>query len=166
MDLVTNQEYYANISRQRNVTKLPRLEALGEPYQTALTTLYTLTAIIAFCANIFALLVLLVGKRTSPELRKYLANLAIVDLFLAIFSIPFSYTDFMFGRWVLPGWLCPFMQFTTICAVFVSIYTLIAIGLGRYIYLCNYIYTIIYSKIRVIYVILYKPIFIFIYPLN
>jgi hypothetical protein len=131
MDFVSNQEIMAH----KNITRLPPLEALEEPFQSLITLLYTLTAIIAFLLNTFALIMLSVGKRTSPELRKYLANLAIVDLFLAVFSIPFSYTDFMFGRWLFPLCLCPIMNFVTTTAVFVNIYTLVAVGFGRFVYI-------------------------------
>lgn len=110
---------------------LPPLDALQQPYQTLLVCLYSLTAILAFVGNLVALMVLLAGKRTSPDLRKYLANLAVADISLAVFSIPFTYTDFMFGRWLFPLFLCPFVQFIQIVAVFVSVYTLIVIGVGR-----------------------------------
>jgi Na+/H+ antiporter NhaA len=129
MDIVSNKEIMAH----KNITRLPPLEALEEPFQTLITLLYTFTAIIAFFLNTFAFIMLLVGKRTSPELRKYLANLAIVDLFLAVFSIPFSYTDFMYGRWLFPLCLCPIMNFVTTTAVFVNIYTLVGIGFGRFV---------------------------------
>jgi Na+/H+ antiporter NhaA len=129
MDIVSNKEIMAH----KNITRLPPLEALEEPFQTLITLLYTFTAIIAFFLNTFAFIMLLVGKRTSPELRKYLTNLAIVDLFLAVFSIPFSYTDFMYGRWLFPLCLCPIMNFVTTTAVFVNIYTLVGIGFGRFV---------------------------------
>lgn len=113
-----------------NVT-LPPLDALPEPYQSYLVTLYSVTAITAFVLNVIALFALLIGKRTSPDLRKFLANLAIADILLAVFSIPFTYTDFMFGHWIFPLCLCPIVQFIQTVSVFVGIYTLIAIGVGR-----------------------------------
>ncbi|CAG2176076.1 unnamed protein product, partial [Oppiella nova] len=70
--------------------------------------------------------------RTSSELKKYLSNLAIVDILLAVFSIPFSYTDFMYGRWLFPSFMCPVYNFITTTAVFVNIYTLVGIGFGRF----------------------------------
>jgi hypothetical protein len=142
MDFVSNQEIMA----QKNITRLPPLEALEEPFQTLITLLYTLTAIIAFFLNTFALIVLSVGKKTSLELRKYLANLAIVDLFLAVFSIPFSYTDFMFGRWLFPLCLCPIMNFVTTTAVFVNIYTLVGIGFGRFVYIIVIFFKLLFEN--------------------
>ena len=116
---------------QRNIT-MP-LEALEEPFQTILDILYILTALLAFLLNIFALSVILMAKRTSSELKKYLSNLAIVDLLIAVFSIPFAYTDFMYGRWLFPTIMCPIYNFINTTAVFVNIYTLVGIGFGRYV---------------------------------
>jgi hypothetical protein len=65
-----------------------------------------------------------------------LLNLSISDLLMAIFSIPFTYTIFMLGRWIFPKFLCPCVQFAQLCSVFVSIYTLTAIGIDRYALLC------------------------------
>jgi len=109
------------------------LEAVKEPYQTILTVTYIITAILAFIGNTTAVTILITGKRSSPELRKYLINLFITDILIALFSIPFSYTDFMYGQWIFPLCLCPITQFISVCAVCVSIYTLIAIGIERYI---------------------------------
>ena len=134
MDPISIEKYLNETNNHLNRTvKLPRLEALSEPYQFGLVVLYSVTALVAFLGNSFALLVILYGKRTSEDLRKYLANLAIADLMLAIFSIPFTYADFMFGRWLFPLFLCPVVQFVTITSVFVSVYTLIAIGFGRFV---------------------------------
>jgi Na+/H+ antiporter NhaA len=142
MDIVSNQQIMAH----KNITRLPPLEALEEPFQTLITMLYTLTAIIAFFLNTFALIVLLIGKKTSLELRKYLVNLAIVDLLLAVFSIPFSYTDFMFGRWLFPLCLCPITNFVTTTAVFVNIYTLVVIGFGRFVYIIVIFFKLLFEN--------------------
>ncbi|KAJ6223151.1 hypothetical protein RDWZM_001696 [Blomia tropicalis] len=68
----------------------------------------------------------------SSQLRIYLINLFVNDILIALFTTPFTYTDFMYGQWIYPEFLCPVSNFISICAVSVSIYTLIAIGLERY----------------------------------
>lgn len=115
-----------------NVTNVPPLEALQEPFQTLLAILYSLTAILALLGNVTGVTILVYGKRSSPELVKYLVNLATADILMSIFSIPFSYTDFMYGQWIFPPLLCPIVQFIQVSSVCVGIYTLIAIGLERY----------------------------------
>ncbi|XP_067124300.1 RYamide receptor-like isoform X1 [Centruroides vittatus] len=112
-----------------NITSL---DALGPEMQAFLISLYSLTAIMAFAGNITVVIVLLTGKRSSRELRIFLINLALSDITMAIFSIPFTYTDFMFGRWIFDPNFCPFVQFMQHCSVIVSVYTLAVIGVDRY----------------------------------
>ena len=123
-----------NNSWEINVTRsgLPPLEACDSWKQYLLTGLYTTTSLFAFTGNVVSILVLIFGKRSSPELKKYLINLSISDILMALFSIPFTYTDFMLGRWVLPDILCPFAQFITIFSLCASVATLTAIAIERW----------------------------------
>jgi hypothetical protein len=74
------------------------------------------------------------------DLRKYLINLSATDISMAVFSVPFIYTDVMYGYWRFPLFMCPFSQFMNICTICVSILTLIAIGIERYWKYINYVY--------------------------
>ena len=107
------------------------LQAFPEPYKTLLAVLYGTTASIALLANILAIFILITKKRSSADLRKYLVNLAIADISMAAFSIPFTYSDFMYADWKFPHIMCPLTHFITICSVCVSIFTLTAIGIER-----------------------------------
>lgn len=112
-------------------SELEPVEALSKTLQVFLICLYTVTAILALVGNATAIWVLMVGKRSSRELRIFLVNLALSDITMALFSIPFTYTDFMLGRWIFHPLFCPFVQFMQLCSVFVSVYTLTAIGIDR-----------------------------------
>lgn len=68
---------------------------------------------------------------SSSQLRLYLINLFVNDILISLFTTPFTYTDFMYGQWIYPPVLCPISNFVSVCAVSVSVYTLIAIGLER-----------------------------------
>lgn len=107
------------------------LEALGPQSQICLIALYSFTALLALGGNATVIVVLLLGKRSSRELRTFLVNLAVSDICMALFSIPFTYTDFMLGRWVFHPSFCPFVQFMQHVSVVASVYTLTAIGLDR-----------------------------------
>lgn len=124
----TNGSHWGNLSHNIDGYEL---EALSEPYQTILAVIYTITALFAFVTNATAIGALVAGRRSAPELKKYLINLFTTDILIALFSIPFSYTDFMYGQWIFPKILCPITNFITSCAVCVSIYTLVAIGIER-----------------------------------
>lgn len=105
--------------------------AFSGSVQNFLIVLYTLTALLALTGNSTAVWVLMVGKRSSKDLRTFLVNLALSDITMALFSIPFTYTSYMLGKWIFHPLFCPFVSFMTCCSVFVSVYTLIAIGIDR-----------------------------------
>lgn len=107
------------------------LEALPFKYQILLIILYTITSIIAFFVNFVTVLVLIRGEKTSKELKKYLINLSCADLIMATFSIPFTYTMFMYGKWIFIPEFCPFVMSLQLWSLFVSVYTLTAIGIDR-----------------------------------
>jgi neuropeptide FF receptor 2 len=108
------------------------LNAFEEPYQTILTASYIITAILAFIGNTTAITMLITNGRSSFKLKKYLINLFITDIIIAFFSIPIS-NDMMYGKWIFPLFMCPITQFISVCAVCVCVYTLIAIGIERYV---------------------------------
>ncbi|XP_054722471.1 RYamide receptor-like [Uloborus diversus] len=98
--------------------------------QLFLIVLYSCTALAALGGNGAAIAVLLLGKRRS--LRLFLVNLALSDVTMAVFSIPFTYTDFVLGRWIFLPEFCPVVQFVQHASVTVSVYTLTVVGLDRY----------------------------------
>jgi leucokinin receptor/neuropeptide Y receptor len=112
--------------------KLSDLIALPEPFPTVLALIYGGIAFIAFVTNISAVIILVKKMKTSADLRKSLINLSAADLSMAIFSVPFNYSDVMYGYWRFPLLMCPFSRFMTICMGCVSIFTLTAIGIERY----------------------------------
>ena len=61
------------------------------------------TALLAFVGNVTVIFVLSYGKRCPMSLRKFLINLSLADVSIALFSIPFTYTDFMLGYWIFPN---------------------------------------------------------------
>ncbi|CAN8020548.1 unnamed protein product [Ixodes persulcatus] len=117
----------ANIS----LTDYPPMQALGVELQAFLITLYSFTALLALGGNVMVIVVLVLGKRSSRELRLFLVNLALSDITMAVFSIPFTYTDFMLGRWIFDPLFCPVVLFMQHLSVIVSVYTLTAIGVDR-----------------------------------
>ncbi|CAG2110705.1 unnamed protein product, partial [Medioppia subpectinata] len=113
--------------------EIDSLEAFGPRVQSCLITLYSLTAFLAFTGNSLVIMVEMYGKRSARNLRKFLINLAISDILIGVLSVPFIYTDLMLGRWIFSPILCPIAQFVQLLSVFVTTYTLTAIGIERYI---------------------------------
>ena len=107
------------------------LEAFGSSMQLFLFYLYSLTSLLALIGNLTVIFVECFGRRSALNLRKFLINLAISDILLGVFCVPFTYTDFMLGRWIFPHWLCPIAQFVQVLSVFVTAFTLTFIGVER-----------------------------------
>ena len=131
MDPIWLSEFANNHSVNVSQLNLPALDALSEKWQVFLIILYSTTAGVSLAINIVTIIVLFNGERISSEIWKFLLNLSISDILMSLFSIPFTYTIFMLGRWIFPRCLCPFVLFAQLCSVFISVYTLTAIGIDR-----------------------------------
>ncbi|XP_075215220.1 RYamide receptor-like [Lycorma delicatula] len=110
----------------------PSLEVVEPPIQAALVLLFSVTATLSLSGNLTVIIILSLGKRSSGDLKAFLINLAVSDVTMAIFSIPFTYTMFLLGRWVFAPWFCPIVMAMQHVSVIVSVYTLMAIGIDRY----------------------------------
>jgi hypothetical protein len=130
--LAQNNEYFNKTLLTTKNAKLSDLIALPKPFPTVLALLYGGIAFVAFVTNISAVIILVKKMKTSADLRNYLINLAAADLSMALFSVPFNYSDVMYGYWRFPLLMCPFSRFMAICSACVSIFTLTAIGIERY----------------------------------
>ncbi|KAJ6225684.1 hypothetical protein RDWZM_004229 [Blomia tropicalis] len=111
---------------------LSTLEILDPPSRAFLSILYSATGVLAFAGNLIVIIVELFGRRSAANLRKFLINLAISDILFGVFSVPFTYTDFMYGRWIFFPWLCPWAQFIQILSIFITSFTLTLISIERY----------------------------------
>jgi leucokinin receptor/neuropeptide Y receptor len=132
MDPILSKNYFLNSSLTNKTAESSDLSALPEPFPTLLALLYGGIAFVALVTNISAVIILVKKMKTSADLRKYLINLSAADLSMALFSVPFNYSDVMYGYWRFPLFMCPFSRFMTICSACVSIFTLTAIGIERY----------------------------------
>lgn len=62
----------------------------------------------------------------------FIGNLAMADVIIGLFSIPFQFQAAVLQRWDLPRFMCPFCPFIQILSVNVSIFTLTAIAIDRH----------------------------------
>ena len=99
--------------------------------QLTLVILYTLTTILAVTGNCLAILVFTRGRRSCSELKPFLLNLALADLVMAIFCIPFTFAYELAGEWLAPPAMCPLVWACQQVSVTVSVSTNTAIGIDR-----------------------------------
>jgi len=105
--------------------------------QTVLIVFYTLATGLAVLGNVIAIVVFAVGRHSQTELRWFLGNLAAADLTMAVFCMPFTFTNVMLGYWVFSVPMCPIVLFFQTVSVTVSVFTSVAIGVDRY-WVVNY----------------------------
>ncbi|XP_064642375.1 RYamide receptor-like [Lineus longissimus] len=101
--------------------------------QVALIALYAFSAFFAIVGNSIIIAVVFIRKRTAKtNWNVFFMNLALTDILMACFCIPFTFTQVMLGEWVLGEIMCPLTLFTQVLTVSVSIISNTAIGIERY----------------------------------
>jgi len=63
--------------------------------------------------NLFEAIFTATGRRMNTVINIYIGNLAIADIIIALFCIPFQFQAAILQRWDLPEFmckLCPFIQ--------------------------------------------------------
>ncbi|XP_059088190.1 RYamide receptor-like [Tigriopus californicus] len=97
-----------------------------------LSFFYGLISLMAFIGNALVIYVVVVAPRMRTVTNYYIANLAIADVTIALFAIPFQFHAALLQRWDLPEFMCQFCPTVQILSVNVSIFTLVAISMDRY----------------------------------
>ncbi|KAI8521551.1 Serpentine type 7TM GPCR chemoreceptor Srsx [Branchiostoma belcheri] len=100
--------------------------------QVTLIIVFGLATFLSLVGNACVVIVLTFGSQKWTELNIFLVNLAIADLTMALFCMPFTFTEVMLQDWVFGDMMCPLVRFTQVLSVSVSIYILLAIGIDRY----------------------------------
>lgn len=102
------------------------------PWQLILISVYTLTSVLTLALNAMTIWVLAhYGRTISAELWKFLVSLAVADISMSLFCIPFTYTNVLLQQWIFYDFLCPLVNFAQCCSIFVSVWTLTVIGIER-----------------------------------
>lgn len=116
-----------------------QMENMESPFQvpvgvlSLLAVLYGLISILAVFGNLLVIIVILKNKNMQSITNIFIANLALGDVLIGIFSIPFQFQAALLQRWVVPYFLCPVAPFVKNLTVCVSVFTLTIIAIDRYI---------------------------------
>ena len=92
---------------------------------------YGLISIVAFFGNSLVIWIVGVTKSMHDVINFYIANLALSDILLAIFCIPFQFYAALEQQWNLPEFMCQFCPFAQTLSINVNVFTLIAIAHER-----------------------------------
>lgn len=73
------------------------------------------------------------GQRSGSPTNIFILNLSVADLSFLLVCVPFHATIYSLPEWVFGGFLCKFGHYFTSVSMLVSIFTLVAMSLDRYI---------------------------------
>jgi hypothetical protein len=105
---------------------------LSEESEIGLIVLFTLTTLFSIVGNGFVIIVFARGRRSRTDLRPFLINLAISDLIMALFCMPFTFIYTMMGTWIFSEPMCTIVLFVQLLSVSGSVFTNMAIGIDRF----------------------------------
>lgn len=111
---------------------IPIDDSLSEITKIFLVVAYSTTTLFSVVGNSLAILVFLLGRRSKTDLRWFFINLAVTDLVMALFCMPFTFTYTMLQEWVFSVPMCPFVLYMQCTAVTASVCTITAIGVDRF----------------------------------
>ncbi|CAC5360907.1 LKR [Mytilus coruscus] len=100
---------------------------------TVLVLLYGSISVIAVIGNALVIFVVLYKRNMQTVTNVFIANLALADVALGVFTIPFQFHAAIMQRWVVADFMCKVAPFVKNLSVNVSILTLTVIAFDRYI---------------------------------
>ncbi|XP_074649139.1 QRFP-like peptide receptor [Tubulanus polymorphus] len=100
--------------------------------QIVLIVFYTSAIVLSVVGNILVIIVFSCGKRSRTDLRGFLISLAIADLVMALFCMPFTFSSLMLRSWIFSEPMCPIVLFMQLTSVTASVCTNMAIGIDRF----------------------------------
>lgn len=136
VDAPGSTDPYATLSGELSVydseTSFLMSRSLPHLSRVVLIVFYTVATGLAVVGNVLAIAVFAIGRHFQTELRWFLGNLAAADLTMAVFCMPFTFTNTMLGHWIFSAPMCPIVLFFQTVSVTVSVFTSVAFGIDRY----------------------------------
>jgi 7 transmembrane receptor (rhodopsin family) len=103
-------------------------------FQTAIYIMYIGILLLALVGNGVVCYIVHSSPRMRTVTNYFIANLALGDILMSFFCIPFSFISmFVLQFWPFGAILCRVVNYSQAVSVLVSAYTLVAISIDRYI---------------------------------
>ncbi|XP_076277888.1 RYamide receptor [Lasioglossum baleicum] len=132
-----NDTYMIGNGSMYNISSDMRRD-LSSPYEVPtlivviLSILYGSLSILAVVGNSLVMWIISTSKRMQNVTNFFIANLALADIVIGLFVIPFQFQAALLQRWNLPHFMCAFCPFVQGVSVSVSVFTLTAIAIDRH----------------------------------
>nr|XP_020464921.1 cholecystokinin receptor-like [Monopterus albus] len=99
--------------------------------------LYSLIFFLSVFGNLLIIVVLTVNKRMRTVTNNFLLSLAVSDLMMAIFCIPFTLIPSILKDFIFGATMCKIVSYLMGVSVSISTFSLVAIAIERYSAICN-----------------------------
>lgn len=103
-------------------------------FQTTVYIMYTSIFIFALAGNGVVCYIVYSSPRMKTVTNYFIVNLAVGDILMSLFCVPFSFfPTLLLQYWPFGSLLCHLVNYSQAISVLVSAYTLVAISIDRYI---------------------------------
>ncbi|KAG8307118.1 hypothetical protein J6590_031516 [Homalodisca vitripennis] len=109
----------------------------GGGISEAIVPMYVVIFLLAVVGNALVVVTLVQNKRMRTVTNVYLLNLAVSDLLLGVFCMPFTLVGQVLRNFVFGGTMCKLIPYFQAVSVSVGVWTLVAISLERYFAICR-----------------------------
>ncbi|XP_050303843.1 cholecystokinin receptor type A-like [Anthonomus grandis grandis] len=123
------------LSETGNVSAVLRTESVFE--SQLMVPLYVVIFLLSIVGNTLVLFTLSKNKRMRTVTNVYLLNLAVADLLLGVFCMPFTLVGQVLRNFIFGEAMCKLIPYFQAVSVSVAVWTLVAISLERYFAICR-----------------------------
>ncbi|CAG05857.1 unnamed protein product, partial [Tetraodon nigroviridis] len=99
--------------------------------------LYSLIFLVSVIGNLLIIVVLTVNKRMRTVTNTFLLSLAVSDLMMAVFCMPFTLIPSILKDFIFGAAMCKTVSYFMGISVSISTFSLVAIAIERYSAICN-----------------------------
>ncbi|XP_077467576.1 cholecystokinin receptor-like [Stigmatopora argus] len=120
-----------------NRSDLPKTTNRPKEMDTLRIVLYILIFLLSVFGNLLIIIVLVLNKRMRTVTNSFLLSLAISDLMMAIFCMPFTLIPNILEDFIFGAAMCKTVAYFMGLSVSISTFSLVAIAIERYSAICN-----------------------------
>ncbi|XP_030283160.1 cholecystokinin receptor [Sparus aurata] len=131
--LETSNSSYSNMS----TVLIPQHVRQKDGDHTLRILLYSLIFFLSVIGNLLIIVVLTVNKRMRTVTNTFLLSLALSDLMMAVFCMPFTLIPSILKDFIFGAAMCKIVSYLMGISVSISTFSLVAIAIERYSAICN-----------------------------
>src|SRR5205085_3198482 len=97
-----------------------------------LSIIYMTVSLCAVLGNWMVLWIVVRSNLKKTVTNLFIANLAVADIIIGAFAIPFPFQAALLLKWLLPYFMCSFCPTVQVVSLNLSIFTLVALSIDRH----------------------------------